>query len=80
MKEIKVLDAREVILVCSLPLIGDATGKGQKMPLSGEMGKSKVTNFPMAANHPSAFIGFFFFFNFQQEYLPKKKNLFFLMK
>lgn len=35
MKEIKVLDAREVILFCDLPLSYDATRKDQIMLFSG---------------------------------------------
>lgn len=77
MKEIKVLDAREVILVCSLPSSCDATGKGRKMPFWGEIGKSKVTGFPMAANHPSGFIGIYSFLFPTGIFMEKKRRNFF---
>lgn len=41
MKEIKVLDAREVTLFCNLPLSCDATRKDQIMLFSGGTGKNK---------------------------------------
>lgn len=60
-KKIKVLDAREEILVCALSLSWDAPGKSQKMSFSAEIRKAKVTDFPVAANRPLGFIGIYNF-------------------
>lgn len=80
MKKIEVLDAREAILVCALPPSWDATGKGQKTAFSGEIGKSKVTDFPVTAKPPLGLIGIYLLFIPTGIFMEKRRNFFFSMQ